>query len=145
MKMFYGNTPVNSLNIKHYELNTNDATLKASDMQSGITAYARGQKVTGTGKALSFANYGVMYTNIQDFVPEIINVIEIASVHYPVRNAIALNDMRNVDFSVEQTIGSVVVDGIEYPITTNFNGMIFTLNCEKTIALEVFYGKDNYV
>lgn len=83
MKMIYNGTPIKSLNIKRYEMNTNDATLKASDMQVGVTAYAKGKKVTGTGKSFEFAYYGGFETNSINYVPNMINVIEIASVNYP--------------------------------------------------------------
>lgn len=145
MKMLLGNTPVKSLNVHHFDMDTNDATMFASDLQAGVTAYARGQKITGTGRCFEFANYGVMETNLPDYIPTQINVIEIASLDCPIKNLIALNNMRNVDFSVEQTIGIAVIDGVEYPITVKCNGNIMTLNCEKTITLQSFYGKDNYV
>ena len=35
MKLIYGNTPVKSMNVNYYEKNTNDATMKASDLQVG--------------------------------------------------------------------------------------------------------------
>lgn len=49
MKLCLGSTPVKSLNIRKLDVDTNDATIVASDMQSGSIAYAKGQKVTGTG------------------------------------------------------------------------------------------------
>lgn len=47
MKLCLGSTPVKSLNIRKLDVDTNDATIVASDMQSGSIAYAKGQKVTG--------------------------------------------------------------------------------------------------
>lgn len=38
MKLYLGNTPVKSLNIRKLDVNTNDATIVASGMQSGMTA-----------------------------------------------------------------------------------------------------------
>ena len=145
MKMMYNGVPIKSLNIKHYEMSTQDATLRESDMQAGVTAYARGRKITGTGKSFEFASYGTTRTNMADFVPAQINVIEVASINYPIRSLIAFDNMYDIDFSTEQTIGMVTIDGVEYPITSQFNGFIFTLKCEKTIDLEVFLGKDNYI
>lgn len=145
MKMYYGGVPVNSMKVRHYETSTNDATLKASDMQSGITAYARGEKITGTGKSFEFANYGAIYTNVATPIPSTINVIEVASLDYPVQHLIALNDMCNIDFSTSQAIGNVVIDGMAYPMTVIASSGQLTVSCEKTIKLEVFYGKDNYV
>jgi hypothetical protein len=145
MKMMYGNVPIKSLNIKHYEMDTNDCDMIASDLQAGKTAVARGKKIVGTGKSFEFATYGGMETNSMDYVPTIINVIQITSVDYPVKSSIALNKMENFDFSTEQTIGVVVIDNIEYPITVSIENSILTLNCDKTITLEVFLGKDNYI
>jgi hypothetical protein len=133
------------MNAHCLEIPTDDATVQPSDVQAGITYYARGEKGVGTGKAFEFANYGSMYTNAPDFVPTPINVIEIASLDYPIRNLIGLNDMKNTDFSIEQTIGIATIDGNEYPITTRLDGVLLTLSCEKEIRLQVFYGKDNYV
>lgn len=144
MKMYYGGTPIKSLNVRHYELSTNDATVQPSDLQSGVTCYARGQKITGTGKAFEFASYGELETNVPDYTPVSINVIEIASLEYPIRSSYALNDMKDIDFSTEQTIGFVTIDGVEYPITAKVEGVLITLGCEKTIALEIFYGRDRY-
>lgn len=144
MKMFYGNIPVNSMKIKHYEVSTNDSNLKPSDMQAGIVAYGRGKRIIGTGRCFEFAQYGNMKTNSQSYIPSLINVIEITSLDYPMKSSIALNSMVDIDFSIEQTIGVVVIDNIEYPITVKIEGDSLTLNCEKTISLQFFYGRDNY-
>lgn len=63
----------------------------------------------------------------------------------PIKSSIDFNNMRNIDFTVEQTVGAAIIDGIEYPIVASVKNSIFTLNCEKTITLEIFFGKDNYV
>lgn len=144
MKMIYNGTPVESMKIKHYEMDTNSATVQPSDLQAGITCFARGKKVTGTGKAFEFATYGVSQTNVPEYVPVLINVIEITSLDYPIKSLIAFRDMRNIDFSTEQTIGIVTIDNVEYPITAKIDGVIMTFNCDKTITLQSFYGKDNY-
>lgn len=145
MKLMYGNTPVKSLNIHTYEKDTNDATLVSSDLQAGVTAYARGQKVTGTGKCFEFAQYGTAYTNFPTPVGDVINVIEISSTVYPVVMKNKLVDINNMDFSTIQEIGTVTVDGVGYLISAVVENNILTISCDKSISLEVFYGKDNYV
>lgn len=144
MKLMYGNVPVKSMNIHHFEMDTNSATMVPSDLQAGVTAFAKGKKVTGTGRCFEFATYGKFKTNSVIFIPSIINTIEIASLDYPIKSMIALSDMVDVDFSIEQTIGSVIIDDIEYPITVTIENSILTLNCEQTISLQVFLGRDNY-
>jgi len=145
MKMIYNNTPIKSLNIKHFEMNTNSATVQPQDMQVGITAYAKGKKVVGTGRCFEFAYYGGIRTNQMQYIPNIINVIEIASVSYPIQLTTALTEMENIDFTKSQVIGYATVDGVAYEITVQVSGNFMTVSCEKTIDLEIFCGKDNYV
>lgn len=145
MKMYYGNVPIKSMNIKHYEMDTNDATVLASDLQNGVTCYARGSKITGTGKIFEFADYGAFKTNIPIIIDNMINVIEITSTAYPIKSEIPLSEMKNIDFSVSQLIASVVIDAVEYPITTTIDDGMLILYCDKSVTLQVFYGKDNYV
>ena len=145
MKMYLGDTPIKLMNIKHYELDTNDATMVASDLQSGVTCYAKGKKVIGTGKSFEFASYGDFPTNESAYVPTNINVIQIASMNEPVQHTIALTDMKNKDFSSPLKIGNAIVNGISYPIFAEVKNNLLSITCEQTITLEVFYGKDNYV
>ena len=144
MKMIYGGTPVNSLKVRHYETNTNDATIQPSDVQAGVTYYARGEKGVGTGKSFEFASYGKITTGTRKLIPTLINVVEITSIDYPIKSLIGFAEMINVDFATEQTIGIAVVDGVEFPITLKIEGNILTFGCEETITLEFFYGRDNY-
>lgn len=145
MKMMYNGTEIKSLNIKHYEMNTNSATVQPSDLQAGVTCFGRGKKITGTGKSFEFAQYGGVITNADRFVPSGINVIEVSSVDYPVKSNITLESMKNVDFSTEKNIATVIIDGSEYVLTVSVNSNVLKINCDKTINLQVFYGKDNYV
>lgn len=145
MKMMYNGTQIKSLNVKHYEMDTNDCDMIASDLQAGKTAVARGKKITGTGKSFEFARYGAFETNLPMIVPNIINVVEIASTTHPIKTKTPLNELRNVDFSTPQIIGSVVIETNEYPITAVVDGMFLTFSCDKTVTLQIFYGKDNYV
>ena len=144
MKLMYGNVPVKSMNVHSYELSTNDATLKPSDMQAGITAYAKGKKITGTGKSFEFALYGTTYTNFPIPVSNVINIIEISSTVYPVIMEKTLNSVTELDFSNTQTIGTVIVDNINYPVSAVVENNLLTISCDKSISLEVFYGRDNY-
>ena len=145
MKMCYGNVPIKSLNVHHYELSTQDSNLQPSDMQAGIIAYGRGKKIIGTGKAFEFADYGGIYTNFSLDIPSMINVIEIASTSYPIKTKIEFSNMKNIDFATSQNIGSVIIDNIEYPVILNIQDNLLTLSCEQTLWLQVFYGKDNYI
>lgn len=145
MKMIYNGTPVKSLNVHHFEQNTNDATLKPSDLQAGITAYAKGKKVTGTGKCFSFASYGGWSTNFPIFVPDSINTIQIGSQHYPVKMTVVFQDMKTHDFSVARNMAEVVIDGAVYPMTVSVENGMFNIVCDKTIDIQLFYGKDEYI
>lgn len=145
MKMFYGNTPVNSMRVIKHDVSTNDATMKASDLQAGITAYAKGKKVTGTGKSFEFANYGELRTNTDRFVPSDVNIIEISSTQYPVKLNMPLYDVITLDFSTEQILATVNIDGVEYSLTAKVTNNILKITCDKTFYLQVFYGKDNYL
>ena len=146
MKMIYGGVPVNSMKLKHYEISTNDCDMIASDLQAGKTAVARGKKIVGTGKSFEFAFYGQIESNDEQFIPsESINVIQVSSLAYPIKLIVALNDMSNIDFSVGQIIGNIVVDSIDYPLTVISHNNTLIVNCDLTIPLEVFYGKDNYI
>lgn len=142
MKLMLGGTPVKKMMIHN---DTMDATMVASDMQAGVTAYANGQKITGTGKSFEFASYGSFLTNEIDYVPSDINVVLISSINNPIQHTIALKEMKNKDFSSSLEIGRVFIDNSYYPIYVEVNDNLISITCEKSITLEVFYGKDNYV
>ena len=144
MKMMYNGTQIKSLNIKHYEMDTNSCDMIASDLQAGKTAVARGKKITGTGKSFEFAQYGTLETNMGRYVPSNINIIELASSVYPIKLKTNLIDLLTLDFSTNQNIASVTIDGIEYNLYASVVSNIFKITCDKTFYLEVFYGKDNY-
>ena len=145
MKMIYGGVPVNSLKVKHYELDTNSATVQPSDLQTGVTCFARGQKVTGTGKCFEFAEYGTIMSNFPMEVKSDVNVIEIASLSHPLRTLVALRSVKNMDFSTAKELAMVTVNGVEYAITVVVQDNTITLNCDQDLDLEIFYGRDRYI
>jgi hypothetical protein len=145
MKMIFNGTPINSMKVKHYELSTQDCDMIASDLQAGKTAVARGKKITGTGKSFEFASYGGFETNQYIPIPSVINVIEVSCMNYPVQANIQLKDMKDIDFTLEQTIGNVVIDGNSNPLTAKVELPFLIVNCPQQITLQMFYGKDNYI
>lgn len=145
MKLIYGGVPYNTTKVRHYEVSTNDATVEPTAVQAGLTYYANGRKEVGTGKSFEFASYGQFETNESDYVPSNINIIHISSLEAPVQLTIALNHMKNQDFSTPLEVGNVYIDNVLYPIFVSVNDNFITITCEQTVVLQVFYGKDNYV
>lgn len=145
MKMMYNGTQIKSLNIKHYEMDTNSATAQPSDLQVGVTCFGKGKKITGTGKAFSFATYGMWRTNESDIIPTTINVFLIGSLDYPIKMTASLNDIRVYDFSTSHVIAEIVIDGINYPISVTVQNGEFVMLCEKTVDIYLFMGKDEYI
>lgn len=142
MKMYLGDVPVKAL---YTHTDTDEGNITAPDMQSGMIAFAKGVKLTGTGKAFAFASYGQVSTNKALPVPSIINVIEVSSLTYPVKTNIALSSMKNTNFSTIQKIGAVTINGTAYDITAQVSNNMLTVGCSKDISLEVFYGRDEHV
>lgn len=145
MKMIYNGAPIKSLNIKHYEVSTNDCTMVPSDLQAGVTGVAKGKKIVGTGKSFEFAQYGKLKTNARRYVPNMVNIVEVASTEHPVKLTIPLTDMKNLDFTTKQNVGSVIIDNVEYPLFAQVVSNILTISCDKSFYLQLFYGKDNYI
>lgn len=145
MKMMYNGIPIKSLNIKHYEIDTNSCDVIASDMQAGKTAVARGKKITGTGKSFEFAYWGDLTTNDSRYVPSDINIIEVSSSEYPVKLNLDLLLMKDIDFTNGQNIATIIINNNEYDLIVSMQSNIMRISCDETIRLQVFYGKDNYV
>lgn len=145
MKMIYGGTPVNSMKVRHYEVNTNGATTVPSAVQAGLTYFANGRQEVGTGKSFSFASYGRWATNEPDFIFTDINTVQIGSMDYPVRMKISMYESHSCDFSTPQEVAEVVIDGVTYPMTVSVQNGEFLVACEKTIDIQLFIGKDEYI
>lgn len=144
MKMMYGNVPVKSMNIHHFEMDTNDCDMVASDLQAGKTAVAKGKKITGTGKSFEFASYGEFNSNETLYVPSNINVIQITSILHPTKMTVKVADTKALDFGSEQSIGSVIVNNVEHPIIVVVSGNFLSIKCDESTKIQIFYGKDNY-
>lgn len=142
MKLMLGGTPVKKMMIHN---DTMDATMVASDLQAGVTAYANGQKVTGTGKSFSFASYGKWKTNESNFIPMNINTVQIGSMDYPVRMTISISGSHSYNFATPQEVAEVVINGIAYPMTVSVQNGEILVTCEKTIDIQFFIGKDEYI
>lgn len=145
MKLCIGDTPITAMNVVNYDVNTDDATVTAASMQAGVTAYARGTKITGTGKAFRFASYGKIATNTMTPIPGNINVIEIGCVSHPFQTSLDFDDIISLDFSTKQVMGNVLIDNVQYPITVSTEDNQLQIICAKNIDVQVFYGKDEYV
>jgi hypothetical protein len=133
------------MNIHHFEMDTNDCDMIASDLQAGKTAVAKGRKIVGTGKCFKFALYGGWSTNLPDFIRDNINVIHLGCEQYPLRMTVLLQDMKTHDFSVAQKMAEVTVDSVVYPIVVSAQDGMLDIVCDKTIDIELFYGKDEYI
>ena len=143
MKLCIGSSQVNSLML---HTDSDDATLKSTDLQSGVTAYAKGQKVTGSGKAFSFAFYGGCESNTIIPIPvEAVNTVSVSSAGHPVKMAKPILDVRGYDFSTAKQVATVAVNGTDYPITVKVASRMITVSCDQTVTLQVLFGKDEYV
>lgn len=146
MKLAYGSVPVKALNINYFEQDTNDCDMIASDLQAGKTAVARGQKIVGTGKSFSFATYGDFPMGIPYPVPTSdINTIILSSHTHPVKMEMSIIKLRDVDFTTAQQVASVIIDGVDYPITLQILNNLLTISCSQTTTLQVMFGKDEYI
>lgn len=144
MKMYLGGTPVKTMKVKHFEVDTNSATVEPSAVQAGLIYFAKGRQEVGTGKAFAFASYGSAPLNSMIPIPVPINVVWISSTTYPVRSALSFTDVLNVDFSTNPIIAYITVDGTDYPINLKINKNIMTISCDYSTLVELFYGKDEY-
>ncbi len=126
-------------------MDTNDCTAISSDLQAGVTCVAKGKKITGTGKSFEFAYYGAFETNDFMIIPTKVNVVHLSSAVYPTQNIVTLDVMKDLDFSTTQTIANVIIDGVSYPIRVTSTESEISIECDQTIKLQIFFGKDNYI
>jgi hypothetical protein len=142
MKLMLGNTPVKKMMIHN---DTQDATIQPTCMQVGEIGYARGQKIVGTGKAFAYSFYGGIITNITYPAKHRINTVIISSSLYPIKMNMSIVGIQNSDDVSNLTVGTISINGSDYPITLTINDTGFTFYCEKTITLQGFCGKDEYI
>lgn len=146
MKMMYNGMPINSAKVNHFEMNTNDATMTASDMQAGVTGYAKGVKVEGTGKAFEFASYGSFPVNRSIPIPTSdINTIVVSSTDGAVKMKNGINSLRDLDFAIEQEIAKIIIENIEYSLTVKITNNKITFGCIQNISVQAMIGKDNFI
>lgn len=145
MKLCIGSTPVNSLHIRKLDIDTNDADIVPSDMNAGSTAYARGQKITGTGKCFSFATYGTCSSNGSIPIPVTsINTVVLCSNLYFVKMSTTMLNFKEYDFSVDNEIATITVNGTNYPISMKIDNGNLVLTCSENVSIEAFFGKDDH-
>lgn len=146
MKLIYGGVPYNTTKVNHYEIDTNSATVQPSDLQAGVTCFARGERVVGTGKAFAFAFYGDIITNIPYSFPLCgVNTIIISSFSNPIKMNMSINDIRQNKTISNLAIGMISINGINYPISVTVDDTGFTFHCEEMIAIQGFCGKDEHI
>lgn len=145
MKLCIGSTPVSSLHIRKLDIDTNDADIVPSDMNAGSTAYARGQKITGTGKCFSFATYGTFSSNGSIPIPVTsINTVVLCSDVYFVKMSTTMLNFKEYDFSVDNEIATITVNGTNYPISMKIDNGNLVLTCSENVSIEAFFGKDDH-
>ena len=137
-----GGTPIKKTMIHN---DTQDATIQPACMQVGEIGYARGQKIVGTGKAFAYSFYGGIITNIPYSIQHRINTVIISSSLYPMKMNMGIMEIQNRENISNLTVGVISINGNDYPITLNINDNSFTFYCEKTIELQGFCGKDEYI
>lgn len=143
MKLMLGGTPVKKMMVHN---DTMDATMVASDLQAGVTAYANGRKVTGTGKAFSFATYGRFIANVGTPIPTSdINTIVMSSTDGAVKMINSIQNMRDLDYSVAKEVAKIMLDGVEYPLTILIANNRITFGCAKSVSIQAMIGKDEFI
>lgn len=146
MKMIYNGTPINSMKVKHYEMDTNSATVKPSDLQAGVTCFGKGKKITGTGKAFEFAMYGTLPVNSGIPIPTVdINTILISSTDGSVRMINEIDNLRDLDFSIAQEIAKITLNGTEQSLTVQIVNNRIIFGCSQNTFIQVMIGKDNFI
>lgn len=142
MKLSIGDTVLKSVMV---HTDSDDATLVASALQSGLSGYAGGQKVVGTGKAFAFAFYGRVFSN--DVIPipiSDINTISIASDTNSIRMTDSIVNFREFDFSTAKSVAVVTVNSVDCDVTVQVSNNTVTFTCSQNVGLQIVLGKDDY-
>jgi hypothetical protein len=58
---------------------------------------------------------------------------------------VSMYDATFLDFSTPQKIAEVTIDGTIYPLKVSVQNQMLVISCDRTIDVQLFYGKDNYV
>lgn len=142
MKMYLGDVPVKAL---YMHTDTDDANLVPSDMHSGKTAYVKGRKITGTGRAFAYAMYGSCSSNASMPIPvSSLNAIGISCASYAVKMTDGIIDLGKNNYTTARAVANVTIDGTNYPITVKIASGTLTIACSKTVTLQVLFGKDDH-
>ena len=142
MKMYLGDVPVKAL---YTHTDTDEGNITAPDMQSGMIAFAKGVKLTGTGKAFAFAVYGSCSSNASmPITVSSLNTIGISCASYAVKMTDGIIDLGKNNYTTARTVANVTIDGTNYPITVKIASNTLTIACSKTVTLQVLFGKDDH-
>lgn len=142
MKMYLGDVPVKAL---YTHTDTDEGNITAPDMQSGMIAFAKGVKLTGTGKAFAYAMYGSCSSNASMPIPvSSLNTIVISCASYAVKMTGEIIDLGKNNYTTARAVANVTIDGKNYPITVKIASNTLTIACGKTVTLQVLFGKDNH-
>ncbi len=140
------------------EPSTYDADITPENMQNGMTAYAQGKKVIGTGKAFEFAEYGskavrtvtdnegIERYGVKFAVGEGTNVVFLApsatgEVVLQTNYLVSLSEGTTTQLGVNQTSGGEVYACYSEGYLTVY----MTEITQKKTMLRLFVGKDNAI
>ena len=136
MGLYLKNTKLGGLTVTNeIGLDTYDADITPENMQHGTSAYAKGKKVIGTGKAFAFAEYGSKL--VKAFVDS--NGIE----RYGF--ACYVGENTNIVFVAPSTTGDIILQ-TEYKVSINAGEETSIAENNSTGGkVKAFYDKDRVI